>query len=1207
MTNKNASTLIPDYLNPLLTCRAIAWSLCLLLSAVPMARANTCALLKAARTNLIPMSRTQDAADVQMLELGSPVERELAGGQTHSYQLTLAAGQYAHLVIEQKGVDVVIRLLGTDGKPIANLDNSNGIKGRESVYWIAETTALYRLEVGASGKDAARGRYEIRIAELREPSGQDKDRAAAQKAFIEAKQLRSQGVKSSLEAALKKFEEALALYRKTEDRDAEAGVLIWMGGIYSTLGDKQKSLEYSNKALLLRRASGDRGGEAIALNNIGRAYEILGESRKALEQYAQALPLTQEVKDTGTEATVHNNMALALETLGELQRALDHYNQSLPLYRARGNRRGEAAALLNMGAVYATQGELQKALEHYNQARSVLREAGEKRGEAFTLNNIGNVYRTLGEMQKALEYLNQAVSVMQEVGDQQSEAGVTNNIGTVYQMLGELDKALEYRSRALLLFRAMKNRYEEANTLQDIGTVYSDMGEIQKALDYYNQALPLLQSADDKKQVALALNNIGTAYRELGQPQKALEYYNQSLTLRRTLGDRIGEAATLNNLGHLYRAQGEAQRSLESHSQALTLAQATGDRRTEASALKNLALLKRDKGNLTEARSHIERAISLLEFIRARAGDQENRTSFLATVSDYHEFYIDLLMRMHAADPQAGHDWTALAISEQARARSLLELLAEAHTDIREGVEAKLLERERNLKQRITTSLDNLANLLNGKHSEEQSGAAVRAINALTDEYRQVQAEIHKRSPRYAALTQPQPLNVREIQQQMLDSDTILLEFALGRERSYLWAVTNNQVQSYQLPSRSEIEAQAKSVYQLLIARQPAPLLTPAQQQAREQAADAQYLAQASALSRMLLGQVAAQLGTKRLLIVADGALQYLPFAALPAPLQETEAGGRRRGNEATSNSSNDIRSIQTKVPRAGFTPLIYAHEIVSLPSASVLAVLRRELAGRRPAAKIVAVIADPVFSQDDARVKLSLASGNSPGSAQRQPATVTSPALVSTPALKSAIRNVRGVDDVAGLRRLLFSRDEAEAILAATQQPSVLKALDFQANRALVMSDELGQYRVVHFSTHGLLDSLHPELSGLVLSLVDKTGEAQEGFLRLHEIYNLRLNADLVVLSACQTGLGEEVRGEGLIGLTRGFMYAGAKRVVASLWQVDDAATAELMKRFYRGMMQEKLPPSAALRAAQIEMLKKKHWQSPYYWGAFVLQGEWR
>jgi len=192
-------------------------------------------------------------------------------------------------------------------------------------------------------------------------------------------------------------------------------------------------------------------------------------------------------------------------------------------------------------------------------------------------------------------------------------------------------------------------------------------------------------------------------------------------------------------------------------------------------------------------------------------------------------------------------------------------------------------------------------------------------------------------------------------------------------------------------------------------------------------------------------------------------------------------------------------------------------------------------------------------------------------------------------------------------LHRLLFSRDEAKAILSLTPQQSNLEALDFLANRKLAMSDELSRYRMVHFSTHGLLDSRHPELSGLVLSLVDEAGRPQEGFLRLHEIYRLRLNADLVVLSACQTGLGKEVRGEGLIGLVRGFMYAGAPRVMASMWEVDDAATTELMKSFYKGVLQEKLTPAAALRAAQIEMLKKSHWQSPYYWGAFVLQGEWR
>jgi CHAT domain-containing protein len=291
----------------------------------------------------------------------------------------------------------------------------------------------------------------------------------------------------------------------------------------------------------------------------------------------------------------------------------------------------------------------------------------------------------------------------------------------------------------------------------------------------------------------------------------------------------------------------------------------------------------------------------------------------------------------------------------------------------------------------------------------------------------------------------------------------------------------------------------------------------------------------------MLLGPVAAQLGTKRLLIVADGALEYLPFSALPAPAtQETES-------------------------KADAKPLILVHEIVSLPSASVLALLRSEFATREPANKMVAVLADPVFEIDDARVKISRALNKKGTGTQNQMGQAVVSSSDSSTVLKRALNSVRGDEGRSSLRRLLFSRDEAEAILSALPpQQGSLKALDFRANRNTAMSDELGQYRIIHFSTHGLLDSRHPELSGLVLSLFDEQGHPEEGFLRLNEIYNLHLNADLVVLSACQTGLGKEVRGEGLMGLVRGFMYAGSPRVVASLWQVDDAATAELMKRFY-------------------------------------------
>ncbi len=331
------------------------------------------------------------------------------------------------------------------------------------------------------------------------------------------------------------------------------------------------------------------------------------------------------------------------------------------------------------------------------------------------------------------------------------------------------------------------------------------------------------------------------------------------------------------------------------------------------------------------------------------------------------------------------------------------------------------------------------------------------------------------------------------------------------------------------------------------------------------------------ALSKMLLGPVASQLGKKRLLIVSDGALQYVPFAALPEP-------------------------ATTAIARPGAQPpLIVGHEIVSLPSASTLSVLRREVGERRPATKIVAVLADPVFDKDDERLKsvnvikkIGAPVGQSP-----------------EPSLPGGVERTRGDigDDLAQrLPRLYGTRQEATAISSLVSTREGMQALDFAANRTTATSAELSQYRIVHFATHGFINNVHPELSGIVLSLVDQAGQPQDGFLRVHEIFNLKLSAELVVLSACRTGLGKEIKGEGLIGLTRGFMYAGTPRVVVSLWSVTDKPTAEMMARFYKKMLgAERQSAAAALRAAQVEMWKERRWEAAYYWAAFILQGEWK
>jgi CHAT domain-containing protein len=323
-----------------------------------------------------------------------------------------------------------------------------------------------------------------------------------------------------------------------------------------------------------------------------------------------------------------------------------------------------------------------------------------------------------------------------------------------------------------------------------------------------------------------------------------------------------------------------------------------------------------------------------------------------------------------------------------------------------------------------------------------------------------------------------------------------------------------------------------------------------------------------------LLGPVAAKLGKKRLVIVADGALQYLPFAALPAPGQ-------------TGN--------------AAYTPLIVEHEIVNLPSASTLDVIRREAPQRLKANRLLAVFADPVFQVTDSRVGKSdsITAAKNGLTPDGKPATTK---VSIAQALRSGETASAGLD----LPRLRATADEANAVLAMVPEEQRWGALGFEATREAAMSNDLKRYQIVHFGTHTILNENHPDLSALVLSLVDKNGLPQNGFLRLRDMYNLKLSAELVVLSACETGIGKEIKGEGLMSMVRGFMYSGTPRVLASLWKIDDEGTSDLMKEFYKQLLQNNQTPAAALRQAQIKLWQSKSRKSPYYWAGFQLQGDW-
>ncbi|HMW01781.1 MAG TPA: CHAT domain-containing protein, partial [Acidobacteriota bacterium] len=550
----------------------------------------------------------------------------------------------------------------------------------------------------------------------------------------------------------------------------------------------------------------------------------------------------------------------------------------------------------------------------------------------------------------------------------------------------------------------------------------------------------------------------------------------------------------------------------------------------------------------------------------------------------------DLLMRLHKTDPGAGYDARALQVCEQSRARSLLDLLGEARADIHQGVTPELLAQERALTQKLNEQTSRLVQLLNEKAPVEKIKELETSLASVNADLETVKTSIRISNPQYAGLTQLRTLTVPEIQSQVVDADTILVEYQLGEDRSYLWVVTPTRLLSYELPKRSEIEGSVRKVYDWLTAYQKKTNEPVEAYLKRAAQSDTQFWVEAGQLSQVLLGQVAAQLGKKRLLIVADGALHYLPFAALPVPTPDSD-----------STPSQKKNSKKTRQPAV---PFIADHEVVTLPSASMLALLREETSDVT-AKKTVIAFADPVFSPTDPRVTSKAGPGAS-GSDSLQ----TDPQIGKTSTLTRAFESfdeTRISFEGQQIRRLPGSLKEADTLSELTAQSEKHISTGFEATRTAVLENDLTQFRYVHFATHGLLNSGSPELSGLVLTLVNSDGTPQDGFLSLQDIYNLKLDSDCVVLSACQTALGKNMRGEGLVGLTRGFMYAGARRVVASLWSVNDASTVELMREFYGQILQKHQRPAAALRLAQQTLWKQKPNRNPYFWAGFILQGEYR
>jgi CHAT domain-containing protein len=1121
------------------------------------------------------------AAGEHALHPGSTRSETLSGSETATYSLDVPAGQAVEVTVTEKhGLAGIVTADSRGGEQVS-ADLTMRTRAAKRLL-LAKGT--YGIQIAPPYHADVVRVFDIAISEPHPFTDKDAARISAERGLGEGEKEYHSFTPGYFQRALEEYQASLEWWHKVEDREGEIDALYHVGWMQYNLGETVKAVATARHALEIARrvkdsdsiahtltglciyetdagntanatqdgdeavdlfrSLGDLDWHATALRCVGVGLLLSGHGDAARSNYQRALAMQREVGDRLGESDTDSFLSHVEFQAGHSKESLEILDEALTIARAENDPVRVAQRLVSMGASLSQTGQIRESIAKLEESLPVLRTLGSAWSPVTIMANLGQSYYNLSQFQRSRDYYEEALKVARRAGIPGFEANVLRGLGQVLGAMGEDDKALELLNQALAIVRKISDRRNQAVTLRYIGEIEQRHQRCARENELYGEALAIDKAGNLERGQAQDLHGMVTAYSCVSNYRQAVDSGVEARDLYERLGDRYELAQVLGELGHAQRLAGmriEARQSLE---RSVSLGRETGNPLQLTYALSELAKLDHEEGQLAPAAEEIGEAIDIADGVLRQIPDDRARMEIATSRYWYYEVAIDLEMQLH-------HTARALEYSERARARGLVNLLREAQVDIRQSVDPALLASERQARETLNAKHNRFERLLGSPHTPQQETAGRKELDDLVRGLDVLEGRIRANSPQYAELMEPQRLNVEQIQSGLLDSESQLLEFWLGKNHSYVWLVSTTDCRAWELPPASEVETLARRAYRAINAHNENVSETAAQMAQRLAAANLDFRSAMRQLGDRLLAPID---GVKvgRLWIVADGTLQYLPFAAMPLP-----------------------QSSQL---------LLNRYEVTMLPSASVLAALRAQSKPRRALHGPVAVFADPVFQPNDERVR-----------------HTTDGPLARNPAMTRAAED----SGVAAFPRLYFSRQEADAIASFDVGGRVWRAVDFDADRRHVLQRGLEQYSIVHFATHGLLDSRNPELSGIVLSLVGSDGRPIDGFLRLEEIYNLKLNANLVVLSGCQTALGREIRGEGLVGLTRGFLYAGAPRVMASLWSIRDRATAEFMRRFYEALLKEGLAPSDALRRAQLSMSHDPQWKDPYYWAAFILQGE--
>lgn len=1009
--------------------------------------------------------------------------------------------------------------------------------------------------------------------------------------------------------ALLYYQQALEIQVKIEDKSGQSDTLANLGLVYNSLGQYQKALAYHEQALALHREIADQqtkiadqqttkiadqqtkiaAQQAVSndLSNLGMVYDNLGEYQKALGYYEQALDIKREIGDQHGMAKVLSNMGTGYKHLSDYPKAQGFYQQALQIQSQIGDISGIANNLTNLGAVYDNLGQYKKAMGAYRQALRLQRDMGDRRGIGSNLSNIGVLYKNRGYLQKALSYYQQALALQRSMGDRRSEANTLTLLGALYNSLGQYAVALKHHLEALDIHRKVGEKQWIGHTLSNLGVLYYNLGQADKALGYFLQALTLWRELGDKQGEGIELSHLGVAYTSQGLHSKALKRYQQALQIKRDIGDKRGEGTDLSLMGGLYGTIGDYQKALTHFQQALVIDQQLGDKMGESLDLSNMGMMYQQLDQYEPARKalldsvtqletlgspqlwyaqsglaavevhlneikaasiHYEQALDQIETLRAGLIEKTDKLSFMQNKLFVYDQFITLLQTLHEQHPNQGYDRKALEIFERKQGRLFLEQIGKSGAQRFARLPANLTQKEQRLIHQVSHTQAELVQARNQPFIEQDHqriNTLIRQLDKLNAKQQALQADIKAKYPAYYALKYPEPASVATLQNQVLQAGELILVYGIMENSTALWVIGPHQFTMLTIPAgEDELTEDVAYMRDVILNRLP------------------EIIDEGYPLYEKLIPEAARKLLAEAhsLYIVPTGPLYRLPFETLV---------------------TNDFEYTNPHY-------LILDHAIAYLSSASVLKVLRdtQALRHKQPSKKLLA-FANPSYAPCESDLD------NRTGARARTVAELRNKAY-------------RDAMNAVCFPQLPETLSEAQSIAALFNPSDNSLFVGQQANRSNVLkfNPEMSDYRYLLFAVHGLLPN---EVKGLVQSSLVLSNVEDEAYLTMADAFTLQLNADFINLSACNTGGGKKIKGEGIMGLSRAFMYAGTQAIGVTLWSVESASAENLSVGIFRNLKAGK-QAGEALRQIKLKMItgkaNKPRYRHPFYWAPFVMYG---